>query len=141
MNTQYDEINSKKYFNLISMPELNDEEVKKVESYQEFMAEADKYNDYLTGNLKLNKDTYENGINQLAVLETMNPGSHLTTYQKMAIAFYDKQKTNALEAKEGKIKKLQPNSDVSYGYTNSFTLILSTLATGILIGVVLFLIK
>ena len=141
MNTNYDVINAKKYFNLLQSPELNEQEQKNIQDFEEFMAKSERYRDYLVGPLKDNKDTYENGINQLAVLETMNPDSHLTTYQKMAIAAYEKQKTNELQIKENKIRKLEKNSDVSYGYTNSFSLILSVLATGILIGVVLFMIK
>ena len=141
MNGDYDLINSKKYFSLLAMNELNEEEQQKIEAFQTFMARADKYKDYLIGNLKENKESYESGINQLAVLEAMNPDSHLTTYQKMAIASYDNNKTHELQEKEGKIRKLKPNSDVSYGYTSSLSLILSVLTTGILIGVVIFLIK
>ena len=141
MDTNYDVINSDKYFKLISKPVLTEEEQQSAQNYEKFMSDAERYRDYLTGSVKTNKDSYESGINQLAVLETMNPGSQLTTYQKMALMAYNKQKTNALQANENKVRKLQKNKDVSYGYTNSFSLILSVLATGILIGVMIFILK
>lgn len=134
-------INAQSFFKIIEKEEVSKEEQNKVEQFQEIMGEADRYRDYLVGTLKATKDTYENRINQLAMLEAMNPGSGLTTYQKIVLAAYDKQKSNALEAKENKIKKLEKRFDVSAGYTSSIALILAVLTTGILMGVVIYFIK
>ena len=139
MNTNYDVINSKKYFELLNKNELTEVEQQKTQKFEDLMNKADKYRDYLTGTLKDNKDSYEKGINQLAILETTEPDIKLTAYQQKAIDAYNKQKSNALELRENKLRVLEKHSDVSGGYTNSFILILSVLATGILIGVVLFL--
>ena len=139
MNTNYDVINSKKFFELLNKNELTEIEQQKTQKFEDLMNKADKYSDYLTGSLKENKDSYEKGINQLAILETTEPTIKLTTYQQKAIEAYNKQKSNALELKEKKLRSLEKNNEVSGGYTNSFVLILSVLATGILIGVVLFL--
>ena len=139
MNTNYDVINSKKFFELLNKNELTEIEQQKTQKFEDLMNKADKYSDYLTGSLKENKDSYEKGINQLAILETTEPNIKLTTYQQKAIEAYNKQKSNALELKENKLRSLEKNNEVSGGYTNSFVLILSVLATGILIGVVLFL--
>lgn len=141
MSTKYDVINSQKYFYLLSKGQLTDEERDQVSKFEELMATAEKYRDYVTNSIKVNKDGYERGINQIAIQETTNPETSLTDEQKRALEFYNKTKENVLTNGENKVRKLEKNNDVSSGYTNSFVLILSTLATGILIGVVLFLIK
>ena len=132
--TNYGVINSRKYFNLLSKSELNEDEQKKVESFEKLMSESDKYRDYLVGSLKTNKEAYENGINNLAIMDSLSSESNLTVNEKRAIDAYNKQKQSVLEYKENKVKKLEKKSDVSSGYINAFILILSSLATGLFIG-------
>lgn len=139
MDTNYDIINSESYFQLLSREELNEDDQKKIVAFQKHMADSDKYRDYLTGTHKDNKDSYEHGINQLAILEAMS-GNKLTTYQEMALLQYDKQKTAVLKANEAKVRVLEKN-DTSNGFINSFAVVLSVLATGILAGVIMFILK
>ena len=133
----YGSINSKHYFELISRPELDEQDQFKVQAFEKLMGEAERYRDYLVGPLKSNKDSYENGINQLAMLSSLNPNLSLSTNEKRAIEAYNVSKSHLREIQEQKVRKLTKN-DSSYGYTNAFALILSVLGTGILIGVVLF---
>lgn len=140
MNTNYDVINSKKYFELISKPALTEQEEISTQTFEKLMHDSEKYKDYLIGSLKQNNDSYEFGINELAAKETINPDIQLTQYQKKAIDAYNTQKQNLLKLNENKIRRLQKNNNVSTGYINSFILILSVLATGILLGISLFMI-
>ena len=140
MNTNYDVINSKKYFELISKPTLTEQEEISTQAFEKLMYDAEKYKDYLIGSVKQNNDSYEYGINELTVKETINPDIQLTQYQKKAIDAYNTQKQNLLKLNENKVRRLQKNNNVSTGYINSFILILSVLATGILLGISLFMI-
>lgn len=133
----YGTINSSRYFELISRPELDEYDQTKVQEFEKLMSEAERYRDYLVGPLKSNKDSYENGINQLAMLSSLNPNLSLSNNERRAIEAYNVQKSHLREINEQKIRRLSKN-DMSSGYTNAFALILSVLGTGILIGVVLF---
>ena len=140
-STDYDIINNKHFFELINKPgELTPEETKRVQEFSEFANNLLKYKDYLLDQQKEHIDTYERGINYLTTLEQEHPEAQLNTKQKYAIEQYQKNKQYLDELKSGKIRVLQKNNDVSPGYANSFILILSVLATGIVIGIILFMI-
>ena len=134
-------ISAQTFFRIIENDQASEDDIKKLDDFQEVMEETDKYNDYKVGQLKENKDTYDNKMNQLAILRAMNPDSRMSTLAMARLAIFEEQKAKALQKNENKIRKLEKNPDVSAGYTNSFVLILSVLATGILMGIVIFLIK
>ena len=138
MNIKYNVINSKRYFELLNKNELNEEEQNETKTFEKVMSDAKKYNDYLVGPLKQNKDSYERGINQLATYQSTNPSANLTIYQKQAIDAYTKQNSYNDEVRENKIRRLEKKDSATSGFANSFILVLSVLATGIGIGIVLF---
>ena len=140
MKINYDVINSKHYFEILNKPEeLTEEEAKKMQTYTEFTNNSMKYRDYLLDYQKKQLDNYEQGINQLAMLETEHPEITLNSKQTYAIEQYRKNKQYLDELDREKVRILEKN-DVSSGFANSFILILSVLATGILIGLILLII-
>ena len=138
MQSVFDIMSPNRYFELLGRDNLTEQERIGVTQFETYMAQAERYKDYLVDNVKSNRDAYESGISQLGIIEATNPNIPLTANQKRAIDAYNQQKSNLRELKENGIKKLTRKNDISAGYTNAFGLVLSVLATGILIGISLF---
>ena len=138
MQSVFDIMSPNRYFELLGRDNLTEQERIGVTQFETYMAQAERYKDYLVDNVKTNRDAYESGISQLGIIEATNPNIPLTANQKRAIDAYNQQKSNLREIKENGIKKLTRKNDISAGYTNAFGLVLSVLATGILIGISLF---
>ena len=131
----YGSINSEHYFGLLAKNDLTEEEQSQVLNFEKIMAESERYRDNLVGSLKKNKDSYENGIINRATIASINPGG-INPQEQRAIEAYNISKSHLREIQAQKTRRL--TKDTSSGYTNAFALILSVLGTGILIGVVLF---
>lgn len=140
MKVNYDLPSSNNYFELINKTEeLSEEENKKIQAVNAFVADAIKYKDYLLKPQKNYLDTYERGMNDLAIYESENPENSLTMNQKFALDEYQKHMNYRNDFEKEKTRILaKKNNDVSSGYANAFILILTVLATGILIGMIIF---
>lgn len=135
----YDVINENHYFNILKKDgELSEEEKKQLSDFDEYIASEIEYEDYLLEPQRELLHNYRQNVIALSLKEEENESS-INLREKEAISKY--QKMNELVRNRNlenikKIKKLK--NDSSLGYVNAFIVVLSTLAVGIVAGIILF---
>ena len=125
------------YFVLLKKNELSEEEQKELIDFEKHMSEEMKYEDYL---LPFNKRIifeYRHGIIDLEMQE--ENGIEITQKEKEAINKYHQFEENIrrINLENAKVLKRLKN-DSSLGYANAFIVVLSTLAVGIVTGLIIF---
>ena len=139
-------ISPKEYFEILEKQEISDEEYKKIEEFEIEVSQCMKYSDYLLDDKKDFVTDYNNRINNIIYALQENPTQKLTNRQEYSIKKYDgmledaKNFTNQKEKqRQKKLEKTNPNNNVSLGYANSFIVILSTIAAGIITAITIYL--
>ena len=135
----YDVINSNHYFNILKKDgELSEEEKKQVSDFDTHIASEMEYEDYLLDPQRKMLHDYRQEIVSLSLKEEENE-SAINIREKEAILKYQKMNELVRTRNEENVKKLQKlKNDSSLGYVNAFIVILSTLAVGIISGILLF---
>ena len=136
----YEIISPKHYFALInSINELNEEEKNTINNFETYIATLMEYEDYLLEEQRNILKTYKQSIIDIAYLE--ESGQTLSPRQSEALNKYNNISSNVLNKNNEKIRKLEKEStkkEASLGYINAFVVILTLLATGIVIGISIF---
>lgn len=138
---KYDIINPNHYINLINKRDnLSDEETKQVQDFNNFVGNfLMKYEDYLLEPQKKFLSIYKRNMENLSFAIEDNQNLQLSAKQKYALEQYGKMMTAVKEQRTEKIRILQRNSnDSSLGFANAFVVVLAMLASGIIIGIILF---
>ena len=136
-------ISEETYFDFLSDDNLNEEEQKDIDEFEEQMLESMKYHDYLVGDHKDNYDKYEFKIS--TAREELQLRGENTPFSKRQIKAIEKYKQmddlskEFNEQKRSNEYKKVLKKDVKSGYINAFIVVLSILFTGILLGFALFL--
>ena len=138
---KYDIINPNHYINLINKRDnLSDEETKQVQDFDNFVGNfLMKYEDYLLEPQKKFLNIYKRNMENLSFAIEDNQNLQLSAKQKYALEQYGKMITAVKEQRVEKIRVLQKNkNDSSLGFANAFVVVLAMLASGIIIGIILF---
>ena len=135
-------INPERYFELLNKEQLTDEEYQQITDFETEVSQCMKYCDYLLPNKKTFMDDYYNRILNLQFQFQEEPTKKLTQGEEHAISKYD----GMLEAAKNHLvniykRELKPTENVyqSAGYANAFIVLLSTIATGIITAITLYL--
>ena len=125
------------YFNILSR-ETQTTDIEKVfmSNFEEHVLGLMKYEDYLNDIQKSFLDNYRRQMLDLIEIEESQTNTKLNSKQLNAIGKYNEMTElvkNQINAKQRKLEKINPN--VSSGVANAFIVVLSIIATGIVIGI------
>jgi len=133
-------ISEENYFEYLNSNNLNDEEIKEIEAFENQMFECMKYQDYLVGEHKKEFYNYSHKISK-ALEEVQENEDKYSYLQKKAVEKYSYMIEEAKNFQDNKMKnenKLILKKEKKSGYINAFMVILSVLACGIIMGIALY---
>ncbi len=129
-------ISAKTYFNILSNNQIDDEKANQIKDFETLMYQCMKYKDYLMFNKRKLLHSYLINIENLANIQETEK---VNTSQRVAVRRYNEMSNIINDEKNIVIRKKVPNINVSNGYANAFTVLLSTIATGLIVAIALYL--
>lgn len=138
-------INYDTFINYMNMDKLTKEEELEIKEYQDHMEDSLKYKQYLVGEHKEETDKYTRVLNEaLEDIDTYGEKMKVSQIQKKALDKYSQTLENAKEfnnEKQNKENQLRLKKEKKSGYVNAFYVVLTTLLTGIAMGIAIYFTK
>lgn len=138
-------INYDTFINYMNMDKLTKEEELEIKEYQDHMEDSLKYKQYLVGEHKEETDKYTRVLNEaLEDIDTYGEKIQVSQIQKKALDKYSQTLENAKEfnnEKQNKENQLRLKKEKKSGYVNAFYVVLTTLLTGIAMGIAIYFTK
>ena len=131
-------ISPNQYIKYINKTEISDEDNKKIQDFETLVYQCYKYYDYLLDDKKIFLSKYRRKINEIELKELE---FDLTDADKYARDKYYSITDTVRGYINEKIRKKEKDNnkyELSAGYANAFIVILSTIATGIIAGTILY---
>lgn len=131
-------ISPNQYIKYINKSNISDEENKKIQDFETLVYQCFKYQDYLLEEKRLFLSKYQRKINEI---EEKEKYADLTDADKHAKEkFYSIHNSVIAYLNEKARKRIQESNNFgrAAGFADAFIVILSTIATGIIVGIVLY---
>ena len=127
------------YFYNLKKDKLTEEEQAQNYEFENYIYTLMEYENYLTNDIKTFYDNYINHITSLSFVDQGETKENLNIIEKNAINKYYSFLDSIRSKQIAYQKKLVPqNNNVSLGYANAFIILLSTIASGIIVALTMF---
>lgn len=127
------------YFYNLKKDKLTEEEQAQNYEFENYIYTLMEYENYLTNDIKTFYDNYINHITSLSFVDQGETKENLNILEKNAINKYYSFLDSIRSKQIAYQKKLVPqNNNVSLGYANAFIILLSTIASGIIVALTMF---
>ena len=127
------------YFYNLKKDKLTEKEQAQNYEFENYIYNLMEYENYLTSDIKTFYDNYINHITSLSFVDQGETKENLSVLERNAINKYYSFLDSIRSKQIAYQKKLVPqNNNVSTGYANAFIILLSTIASGIIIALTMF---